>query len=66
MIGYRLYFFDSSNRIVERDEFVAETQRDAIARLQGAFLTRAQFPKVELWEQKRFVQRLERVASEVA
>lgn len=65
MIGYRLYFCNSSKHIIERDEFFAETREDALARLQSAFLMRDQFPMIELWEQKRFVQRLERVASGV-
>lgn len=65
MIGYRLYFCNSSQHILEREEFFAETEKDALGWLQRAFLGRAEFPVVELWEEKRFVRRLERVGSGV-
>ena len=50
--------------IVKREEFYAETETDARAKLQGAYLAHPEYPVIELWEQKRRVQRLERSMSQ--
>jgi hypothetical protein len=51
---------NAENRVVWREEFVAESDAAALTETQGMFNIRTEYPAFELWQEKRKLHRGER------